>query len=898
MDVWHGLAIFNLQIDFFSLSLPLNYRLFKFIYDVNKFFISFVLCIMTAVVVCAQQITGRVTDANTGQPVGFANVFYDGLPVGTNTDAQGRFTLPRHDGKTLIVTFWGYERQTYKIGPSLTTLDVKLKEMTVQLKESVVRAKKKKYSRKNNPAVELMKKVIAAKKQTDIHRHPYFSYNLYKKLTFSFNDVNERSLQEGIFKKMDFLKNHVETCPETGKRILPITFQETTSREIWRKSPQSEKSIITGKREEGLNKLFTTGEILNSILADCFTEVNIYDDNVRLMRHQFISPLSKSSAISFYRFFIQDTTYVGDDKCIEVTFTPNNSQDFGFSGSLFIMADSTYRVRQTKLLIPHSSDVNFVEQLNVNQEFINLPSGDQVMESNKMTVQLSAIMDMARMQVQLTNSFSDYDFSAIPDKDFRFGGTEYTEPNAELRNNEFWADARTDSLTQAEANMGQMVQEFKSMKNFNVFLYVFKAFVENHIETSSNPDKPSLVDIGPVNTIISQNFIDGLRLRASAQTTANLNPHIFAKGYVAYGFKDHRMKGMGELTYAFNKRAYSVSEFPMNNLSLSYQTDVISPSDKFLPTDKDNVFTSFKWTKVDQMMYYSRISLKYQREWTNGLHLDLALQRERDESTGALFYQPLNGSHSPSANAADYNKYFNTTDLKIGLQFTPGAKYVNTKQRRILVNHEAPVFGLSHTFGIKAFGGQHAYNLTEASVYKRFWMPAACGRVDVYLQGAVQWNRVPYPLLSMPAANLSYVVHKNTFFMINNMEFMNDRYASLLVNWDLNGKLFNRIPLLHKLKWREVIGANALWGSLSDKNNPALHPDDSRLYYFPGHFNHDGSFAYSSFTMEGRKPYVEVYAGIHNIFKVLQIQVVRRLNYLYLPKTKKWGWRMKLELTF
>lgn len=845
-----------------------------------------------------QMLRGRVTDAETGDPVPYANVFYPGMPVGVNTDREGYFKLPYHGGKNLVATFIGYERLQLKVGLS-DSIDIVLKpEDTYHLRGAIIRSKKVKYSRKNNPAVELMKKVIAAKKQTDIHRHPYFSYNKYQKLTFSFNDVNEKTLQEGLFKKMDFLKNHVEVCPETGKRILPVTFQENTSRQIWRKSPSSEKTIITGKREEGLNKFFSTGEILNSILADCFTDVNIFDDNIRLLRHQFISPISSSNAISFYRYFIQDTVDIEGDKCVEVAFSPNNSQDFGFSGNLYIMTDSTYRIRQSKLRIPHSSDVNFVEQLDVNQEFLHLPGGDQVLESNKMTVQIAAIMDMARLQVQLTNRFTDYDFSAIPDKDFRFGGNEITDPNAELKNETFWSEMRTDSLTQAEADMPQMVQEFKNMKNFNVFMFVFKAFVENYVETSSNPEKPSLIDIGPVNTIFSQNFVDGFRLRASAQTTANLNPHLFAKGYVAYGFKDQRVKGMGELTYSINKKVYQATEFPMNNISVSGQTDVMSPSDKFVPTDKDNVFTSFKVTTVDQMMYYARMGIKYQREWRNGMRLDLQLQRERDEGAGALFYQSLNGGRYPSMDPADHYRYFNTTDLRVGLNFSPGAKYVNTKQRRILVNNEAPIFTLYHTMGLKMLGGEHVYNLTEASVYKRFWMPSAWGRMDIFLQGGAQWNRVPYPLLIMPAANLSYIVHKGTFCMINNMEFLNDRYASLMVNWDLNGKIFNRIPLLRKLKWREIIGCSGLWGKLTDKNNPWLNPDDSKLYYFPGHFNANGTFEYSSHLMEGNKPYVEIYAGIHNIFKVLQIQAVRRLNYLYLPKAKKWGFRLKLELTF
>lgn len=848
--------------------------------------------------VYGQDITGRVTDKDTGQPVQWANVFYEGMPVGTNTDADGRFTLPMHVGKTLAVSFLGFDKQTFKISRTTTVLNVKLDEQTRTLKGTTVKGHRQKYSRKNNPAVELMKKVIRAKKQTDYHRHPYFSYNLYRKLTFSFNDVNPNTFREGAFKSFPFLENHVEVCPETGKRILPVTFQERTSRQLWRKSPEKELTVITGKREEGLQKFFTSGEILNSILADCFTDVNIYDDNIRLLRHQFISPISSRNAISFYRFFIQDTTEVEGDKCIEVTFTPNNPQDFGFSGSLFIMADSSYRVRQSKLLIPHSSDVNFVEQLNVDQQFVTLPSGDQVLESNKMTVQLSAIMDVARMQVQLSNKFSNYSTASLPDKDFRFGGNELIEPNAQMRKDTFWVNNRMDTLTRAEATMPDMVREISRVKHFNVALFVLKAFVENYVETSSDPKHPNLVDIGPVNTIMSYNFIDGFRLRASAQTTANLNPHLFAKGYVAYGFKDHRVKGMGQLTYSFNKRAYSATEFPLNNISVSAQTDVMSPSDKFTVTDKDNVFTSFKWHKVDQMMYYRRLAVDYQKEWMNGLKLDARVQRERDEAVGALFYQRLNGQPTPTNSIDAHQRYFQTTDLRVGLTYTPGAKYVNTKQRRILVNNEAPQFSLHHTMGMKLLGGDYTYNFTEASIYKRWWLPSAWGKMDFYVQGGVQWNKVPYPLLIMPASNLSYVVYKNMFLMVGNMEFLNDRYASLLVNWDLNGKLFNRVPLLKKLKWREVLGCNVLWGDLSNKNNPWLNPNDSRLFYFPGHFRQDGKYDYSSHLMESHKPYVEVYAGVYNIFKILQVEVVRRLNYLYLPDAKKWGWRMKLELTF
>ena len=445
--------------------------------------------------------------------------------------------------------------------------------------------------------------------------------------------------------------------------------------------------------------------------------------------------------------------------------------------------------------------------------------------------------------------------------------------------------------------MKQLIKKLESVKGFKPVLWVAKAFIENFVETSVNPDKPSKVDIGPVNTMITHNFVDGLRLRASAQTTANLNKHLFLKGYIAYGFKDEKWKGMGEVTYSFNKKAYLPREFPVNNLTFNYSRDVMSPSDKFMPTDKDNVFTSFKWTTVDHMMYYETYKLLWDREWENGLRFDVQLRTSKDTPTGHLFYQSLHAD-GISREAGFNLPYLRTYDLSMGLRYQPGVKWINTKQRRIASNNDAPIFSLSHTAGLYNFGrADYAYNLTEAGVYKRLWL-ASWGKMDFTLKGGVQWNKVPFPLLIMPAANLSYIMEDNTFNLIDNMEFLNDRYVSLMYSWDLNGKIFNRIPLLKKLKWREYIGCNVLWGTLSSKNNPFLdkNANDQRLLYFPGNWGDDG-FNYQSRVMDRKVPYVEVVAGIHNIFKIFHIEYVHRLNYIR-PGTQKWGIRGMFRLTF
>lgn len=854
------------------------------------------LLMLVSAAALAQRLTGVVTDAKTKEPLSFAYVrLANGK--GTQADEEGRFNVPFVPGKARF-SLVGYETKHVTVKQA-GTLNVELTPLENVFGEAVVKAKKTKYSRKNNPAVELMKKVIAAKKSNDLHDHDYFSIDKYTKTTFAFNEVTEKIFQDGKFKRFPFLKDHVEICNETGKLILPVSVDESITRQIFRREPRSEKSIVIGERTKGINELINTGEILNTMLKDCFTDVNIYKDEVRLLQYPFISPISTQSGISFYRYFIVDTLDIDTTRCIRVDFTPNNSQDFGFSGSLFVIADSTYRILRADLGIPYRSDVNFVERMRILQDFAPLPTGEQVLIKDDMIVQLKVANFLNKFHVRRTTEYRDFSFEEIPDKTFRFKGDTRLDPNAKMRTEEFWQEHRADTLSFGEKRMGAFLEKLQKVKGFKPVLFVAKAFIENFVETSVDPKKPSKVDIGPVNTMITHNAVDGLRLRASAQTTANLNPHLFLRSYIAYGFKDNKWKGLGEVTYSFNKKAYLPREYPVNNLTFTYNRDVMAPTDRFMPTDKDNVFVSFKWTKVEHMMYYEHFKLLWDYEIENGWRFKLQAATEKDEPTQQMFYQPLDGTPA-TPDATRHYSYLRTADFKVDISFQPGVTWINTKQRRIPANRDAPIYSLSHTAGLYSFGrAAYAYNLTEASIYKRFWL-RSWGKIDTYLKGGVQWNKVPYPMLIMPPANLSYIKEDNMFELINNMEFLNDRYASLMLSWDMNGKIFNRIPLLKKLKWREYIACNVLWGTLTKKNNPFLERNatDGRLLHFPGHFNADGSYTYTSHAMDYKKPYVEVIAGIHNIFKIFHIEYVRRLTYTDTPGVDKWGIRGMFRITF
>ena len=878
---------------------------------IKRLFFLFVLCL--GVVKLSAQIKGVVTDSETGDPIPYLNVYYDGKGVGTITDIDGQYIISVHPGWTkLTFSMVGYGTEVRNVSVNTKKLDVKMKPDLV-LDEVIVKPKKEKYSRKNNPAVEMMKKVIAAKKLNDLGVNDFYHYNKYQKITFSLNNITTDSLRESnLFKKYPFFRDQVEVCEVTGKNILPISVDETVTEKLYRKEPHDEKTIVKGINSTGVNELFNTGDMLSTVLKDVFQDINIYQDRFRFLQYPFDSPIS-NAGINFYKYYIMDTVMVEREKCFHLTFVPNNSQDFGFTGHLYILADSTYRVNKCVMNLPKKTDINFVDNMIIEQKFGQLSTGEWVLMEDDMLCEMSYLKKLlGSFQVRRQTRYSDFGFDEIPAKIFKKKGAEIKDVNAMMRDDSFWKEYRPTELTKSEDNMDSFVDNLSKIKGFKYIMFVAKAFIENFVETGVK-GKPSKVDIGPINTMISSNYIDGLRLRASAQTTANLNPHLFLRGYYAYGFKDEKSKYKAEVEYSFNKKEYLPREYPINSLTVSYSYDNMLPSDKFMGTDKDNVFTSFKVTTVDQYNYERTASVKYELEKESGLKTTLMLKHTNLEACGKLFYRTMAQENQLQQALATgeltgtdwvrspYNtRDFSLAEATLAFRYAPGETFVNTKQRRLPINLDAPVFTLQHTLGLKGIlGSDYTYNMTEISLYKRWWL-SSWGNIDTSIKGGIQWNKVPFPLLIMPAANLSYIIQNETFNLINNMEFLNDRYASLDVSWNLQGKIFNRIPLLKKLKWREFIGIKCLWGTLTDKNNPLLpqNANDSELMLFPGHYDAAGNFHTSSYVMDPKKPYVEVSAGIHNIFKLLHVEYVRRLNYNELPTASKWGIRFMIRTVF
>lgn len=860
----------------------------------RKFFATLMLLLTFSISVLGQKLTGVIIDASTGDSLSLAGVSYKDRKLSTIADIDGKFSIARVNGGKLAFSCMGYKEEVMTITKATPgRLTIKLKPDTKQMNEVVVSVKRTKYVRKDNPAVELMKRVIEAKKESRLENHDYYQYTKYQKLSMALNEYKLKEQQDSIEAEAGKVKwrQQAELSPYNGKMVVPVSLDETVTKHVFRKDPRDEKDIIQGEQSSGLNQLFATGEIVNTTLKEVFQDVDIYDNYVKLLKFPFLSPIG-SGATAFYRYYIVDTTYVDKDLCYHLQFTPNNPQDIGFNGELYVLADSSLHVKKCQLTLPPRSDVNFVSSLHIDQVYSKLPNEEWVLTTDDMWAEMTLLSK--KLLVVRNTRLSDYDFEPLHKNLFK--GTAKVKRMADSRNqdDEFWDQYRAVELSEKEGGLNSFMDQMAQSKGMRIPLLIIKTLFENYIETSK-AGKPSKFDIGPVISTYSSNFYDGARIRLGGTTTANLNKHIFAQGWYGYGFKSHDSYYWVDAHYCFNKKKNSFFEFPQRMISFESGYDVTSVSDKFLKNSKDNLFVNFKTETVNMLYKNNRQKLGFTWETDYGLNFHTHILTESNRPCGDLVFQKANGQMP--------EQRMRTTEWSAEVKFSPGQTYINTKQDRWPLDKDRPEFTIRHTIGFNGIlGGQYSSNQTELGIYKRQWL-GSWGRMDFHVLGAIQWNKVPFPLLITPPTCVSYVEQEGTLNMLHNMEFFMDRRVFWSVAWNMNGKIFNRIPLFKKLKLREYIAFKGCWGTLTNKNNPMLpeNQGDDMLFRFPGYTTTgipevDG--VRPTHLMNPHEPYMEAVVGVRNIFKFFGVDYVRRINYLGNQGAKPNGVRFNMSFTF
>ena len=837
---------------------------------IRKLFATFALLLAFAVNALGQKITGVILDASTGDSLSLAGVSYK----------ERKTSTIGINGATLTFSCMGYKDEKVNVTKATPSrLTIKLKPDTKSLQEVVIKAERKRYVRKDNPAVELMKRVIEAKKSTKLENtHDFFQYTKYQKLSMALNDykVKEIDSTDIAAGKVKWTQQ-AELSPYNNKMVVPVSLDETVTKHVFRKDPRAEKDIIQGEQSSGLNQLVATGDIVNTTLKEVFQDVDIYDNYVKLLKFPFLSPIG-SGATAFYRYYIVDTVLVERDSCYHLQFTPNNPQDIGFNGDIYILKDSTLHVKKCHLSIPPKSDVNFVSSLHIDQIYSKLPNDEWVLTTDDMWAEMTLLSK--KFLVVRNTRLSDYDFAPLQKSLFRNKAKVIHMADSRNQDEEFWNQYRAVQLSEKEGGLNSFMEKMAKSKAMRIPLFIVKALFENYIETSK-AGKPSKFDIGPVTSMFSHNYSDGFRARIGGKTTGAFNKHFFLEGYYTHGFKSHNSYYGVVVDYCFNKKKYSPYEFPMRKIRFESSYEVTSAADRFLQNSKDNLFVSLKTEKVNMQYKTNMQRLSFTWETDYGLNFNTAFKLESNEVAGDLHFIHVTDGRE--------DKTLRTTQWSAEVHFCPGQTYIMTKQDRWPLNKDRPDFVIRHTVGIKGlFGGQFNTNQTDISVFKRQWL-GSWGRMDFRVRASAQWNKVPFQFLLTPPMCLSYVEQEGTLNMLHNMELFMDRRVSWSVEWNLNGKIFNRIPLLKKLKLREYIGFKGCWGMLTDKNNPAKNTTDDLLYAFPDN---------RSYAIDSHVPYMEFSCGIRNILKLFGVDYVRRLNYLDIPGAKKNGVRFNLTLSF
>jgi hypothetical protein len=611
-------------------------------------------------------------------------------------------------------------------------------------------------------------------------------------------------------------------------------------------------------------------------MEDVFREVDLYKDDVNILQNRFVSPLSKI-APDFYKFYLTDTIATPEgERMIELSFAPRNPAAFGFTGRLYVAeGDTTMFVRRVRMNVPPSINLNFVEHLQIIQEFERAANGARLKTLDDFNVELSVIRGTQGLYIHRSTAYKDQNFDPSPRSElFDRLGTTYSDPLVYARNDDFWTEERLVAPSKNENRISQLMTRLRGVKAYYYTEKFLKIMFTGYIRTG----KDSKFDIGPVNTFISGNSVEGVRLRFGGTTTAALSPHWFAKGYAAYGFTDKKWKYGGELEYSFNKKQNHQQEFPIHSIALSETYDVDQVGQHYLFTNPDNVFLALKRMENKLLTYRRQTRLDYTLELANHFSVKATANLERQEATTWVPFVNALGEVTP---------HYNETYFTLELRYAPGEKFYQTKTQRIPVNLDAPVILLTHTFAPKSmFGAPFTVNKTELSFSKRFWF-SAFGFTDIIVKGGHVWSQSPYLSLLIPNANLSYTIQPESFALMSPMEFINDSYVSWDVTYWANGAILNYIPGLKKLKLREAITFRGWLGSLSDKNNPLKNDN---LYLFPT------ETAYRS--MNG-KPYMELSAGVDNLFKCLRVDYTWRLTYRDgQPASSRSGVRIALHVTF
>ncbi|MBN2613024.1 MAG: carboxypeptidase-like regulatory domain-containing protein [Bacteroidales bacterium] len=794
-------------------------------------------------------VSGKVIDAETNEPIPFTNVGFQHSPVGTISEMDGTFFLSTLKGTdTLFVSSLGYQIMKLPVQTGKEQhFTVKLVPATFTLDAVVVKPGE-------NPAFRILREIYARKKQNDPSRLESYHYRAYTKLRLDLNNITEKMKDTRFLKDFGFVFDYMDSSELFNKNYLPLLITESVSKMYYSKNPPVNREVIEAFKVSGIEN-----KTISQFSGRMYQQMNIYDNFIIFFDPGFISPIADFGRM-YYKYHLDDSATIDNHWCYKISFRPKRKQERTFHG-FFWVADTTFAIKTIQLRV--SADVN----LNLLKDMVATYNYDQVNDTTWFLTSEDLVIDFNVFEKAygfFGRKTAVYDSISldhpVPDEITRITTDTYVEENLIDRDESFWESNRKTPITLEDRKVYEMVDSVKTVPRYKLYYGFINMLASYYIVAGP-------VEYGPYYTTVSSNPVEGLRLRVGGRTSNAFSTKIMPGGHVAYGFGDKRLK------YGLYCQ-YMVNNNPRRTAYVGYFHDIrqLGKSDNAFLDDNFMVSLlrrnpNYKLTMTDQF------KASYEHEWAHGVSNTLKFNHQVIYSTE---YVPF-GYFSPEGDTVSASS-LSSTDFTLSVHFAYREKFLWGKFERVSLGSVYPIIDLDLTYGPKDFmDNKNEYFKLRMKVSD--WIETnPMGYFKYILTYGKIYGSLPYPLLNLHEGNETYAFDALSFNMMNYYEFVSDEYFRIFAEQHFQGFFFNRIPLLRKLNWREVLNCNVLFGGLSEKNK--------REMVFPeGLTGLDG-------------PYLEAGAGVENIFKLLRVDAMWRLSYLGKPGVNSFGVRVSARLSF
>ncbi len=821
----------------------------KFFFTMKaKFVILFLF--LSAIVVGQTKVGGRVVD-EFGDPVAFANVIFKNSKEGVITDENGNFYFESKENySTLIVSYVGFEKKEIALKPGLNTgLKIQLKSGT-ELKEVVIYTGK--TSKKNNPAIDILRKIWERRRKNGLKMFKQYQYDKYEKVEFDLNTIDSAFMNNKVFKGMEFIFNQIDTSSISGKTYLPIFINETLSEVYGDNKEKKYKEITKANKNSGLG----TGDGVNTFIKDLYADFDIYDNYLKFFDKDFVSPLSRTG-INVYNYVLNDSMFIDNKWCYNIVYYPRRKNELTFKGDFWVN-DTTFAIKKINLEASKSANINWVKEIYIEQEYEVMNDSVFLLKRDYMMSDFSFSKKEESKGVygKRTTLARNHKFDIKKEDKFYKEEVNFYDNSVFNKPDEYWEENRFEALNKNEAGIYKMLDTLKEVPRFKRIYNLASILGSGYIEI------PKLkMDFGPIFSTFGYNDVEGQRLRVGGRTYFGSNDTWRIQGYTAYGFKDNKFKyGISGKWMVDKKNRIILSagnrrDVEQIGVSLTTSNDVLGrsfASSSFFSSGTNNKLTSvnlstlgFEIEPVKNLTFQTNLSYRTLKSASNQFSLDYYTDNTQTTTKSEI----------------------KQSEINLVAEYTPGRRTVGYGVERLEVDNNYARIFLSYSQGLKGVLNSDFDYQKLQFYYRQPVLVGGFGRLFTTLELGKTFGQVPLGLMGVIPGNQSYFIIDNTYNLLNYYDFVADQYASLHFEHHFNGRLFSRVPLLRKLNWREIIGIKGVCGTVSDENR---FINASGLVY--------------------RAPediYWEHHAGIGNIFKVLRIDFAWRGSYLDIPDANK-----------